>query len=162
MKFKESKSHDWHYLESPKNSIPNFHSSWIWVFQFPQGLQGKHLPSNYTSLPRQNKQYRICFWHFFHLVHNSSTPVDAPATWELLQIYAPSVSDSSHPPLPVTHRHTSQSLHLSGEEVSTHAKHTSSACTHRSFPRWSTLVPYEQSREATRSVGGNKNGCKMT
>lgn len=101
---------NWHYLESPENSILNFHNSWIWIFQFLQGLQ---VPSNYTSLSRQNKQYRIfCFQHCFHLTPNSSTPVDAPATWELLQIHTPSVSDSSHPPLPVTHTDTHPSLFI--------------------------------------------------
>lgn len=108
MNFKGSQSHDWLYLESPENSIPNFHNSWIWIFQFPQSLQVKHLPSNHTLLPRHNKQYRICFWHSFHLTPNFSTPVDAPATWELLQIYTSSVSDSRHP-LPVTHTDTDPS-----------------------------------------------------
>lgn len=113
---------------SPENSILNFHTSWIWILQCLQGLQVKHLPSNNTLLSRPNKQHTIwCFWHCSNLAPNFSTPVDARSNPKappyihslslLVAIRYPHPQIYTHTPT-----HTPQSLHLSTEETSTHAK----------------------------------------
>lgn len=59
MNIKESKEHNWRYLESPEKSILNFHASWRWILWFLRGLQISKAPVFTQHLIIQTKKHSL-------------------------------------------------------------------------------------------------------